>query len=153
MLLFAHITAAVAAVAPRPCGHPGCVRQAALKFISHHAHLFHASIAAAPRDTFDRVLACVYSKHRRVSLYASDAAAAVLVQVSAALTATPPPGDGRAVFGDFLRLFVAMMEGEQVVEGPRTSFPLLDSMRLGMKGCGIFAGACAAYMGQGTLRV
>ena len=132
--------------------------QAGLKFVAHHAHLFRSPIVANCRDLFNRLLTCLYSKHKRVALYASDAAAAVLVQVSIGITTAPTPPDAKPIFNSFIRVLVSMMEGQQGLDADATGagalpFSKLDSMRLGMRGCGIFAAPIATFMGQDKLKV
>ena len=101
---------------------------------------------------FNRLLSCLYSNHKRVAMLAADAAASVLVQVAQGITDASPPPDAKSLFNSFIRLFVCMMDGQQTIEGA-VAFSKLDAMRLGMRGCGIFAGAIAAFMGQDQLRV
>jgi hypothetical protein len=132
----------------------GRCTQAGLRFVSHHSSLFRAAIVSSARDVFNRILACLYSKHKRVSYVAADAAAAVLVQIAAGLTSPAPPSEAKSVFNSFMRTFVSMMEGNQPIEPSAVVIQSkLDSMRLGMKGCGIFAGAISAFMGVDQLKV
>jgi hypothetical protein len=51
--------------------------------VTHHAALFREPIVKEAVKMFERLMACLHAKQRRVSLLAPDAAAAVLVQVSA----------------------------------------------------------------------
>ncbi len=51
--------------------------------MTHHAALFREPIVKEAVKMFERLMACLHAKQRRVTLLAPDAAAAVLVQVSA----------------------------------------------------------------------